>query len=72
MLQGPDKEIAVTMQAKKALIWAHVFFKAPTSQGSKYQPRQKSAHLSISQKMVGKALLCQSIKNAPWSNKHNF
>ena len=35
-LQSLDKKIAVTMQAKEALIWAHAFPKAPAFQGSKY------------------------------------
>lgn len=71
-LQGPDKEIVVTMQAKEALVRAHAFPKAPGSQGSECQPGQGSAHLSVSQEIVDRALLCQSIKTVPGSNMHNF
>ena len=60
------------MQAKEALVRAHAFPKAPASQRSEYQPGQGSAHLSVSQEMVGRALLCQSIKKAPGLNMHNF
>ena len=37
-LKSVDNELAVTMQAKEALVWAHVFPKVLASQGSKYQP----------------------------------
>lgn len=60
------------MQAKEALDRAHAFPKAPASQGSKYQPAQGSAYLSLDQETVGRALLCQSIKKAPGPDMHNF
>ena len=71
-LQGPDNQVAVTMQAKEALVRAHAFLKAPASEGSKYQPGQGSAYLSVSQETVARALLRQSVKKAPGPNMHNF
>ena len=71
-LQGPNGEVAITMQAKEALVRAHAFPKAPAFQGNEYQPRQGSAHLSVSEETVGRALLCQSIKKSPGPNMHNF
>ena len=38
-LQGPNSEVTITMQAKKALVRAHTFEKAPAFQGNEYQPR---------------------------------
>lgn len=34
MLKNPDNKIAVIMQAKNVLIWAHAFLKVPASQDS--------------------------------------
>ena len=71
-LQGPDNQITITMQAKKALIRAHAFPKAPFSQESKYKLGQRFAYLLVSQEMVTKALFCQLVKKTLGPNKHNF
>ena len=71
-LQGPDNQVAITMQAKKALVRAHAFPKPPVSLGNEYQPKQRFAYLSVNQKTAAKALLYQSIKKAPGPNMHNF
>ena len=60
------------MQAKKALVRAHAFPKAPLSQERDYKPRQGCAYLLVSQEMVARALLRQSVIKAPEPNMHNF
>ena len=64
-LKRPNNEIAVTMQAKEALVRAHAFSKPPVSQGAEYQPHRGQAHLLVTKDMVQKALFCQSTKKAP-------
>lgn len=60
------------MQAKKALVRAHVFPPPPVVHEVEYQPNQGSAYSSITKIMVDKALFCQLIKKAPSPNMHNF
>ena len=71
-LQGPNNQMAVTMQDKEALVRSHAFPKPPVFQGNEYQPGQGSAYLSVNQETVARALLCQSVKKAPGPNMHNF
>ena len=72
VLIGPNNEIAVTMQDKKALVRMHAFPPPPIFDGMEYKPVQGTAHSSITKDSVGKALSCQSIKKAPGPNMHNF
>ena len=60
------------MLDKEALVRAHAFPKPPLFHGSEYQSTQGSAHLLITQEVVAKALLCQSVKKALGPNMHNF
>lgn len=55
-LQGPNNQVAVTIQAKKALARAHAFLKAPPSWGSQYKSGQRSAYFLFSQETIAKAL----------------
>ena len=71
-LKGPNNKIAVTMQAKEALVKAHAFPKPYISQGAEYQLQKGDAHLLVTKDTVHKALFCQSVKKAPVSNLHNF
>ena len=70
--QGPDDQIAVTMQDKKALVKANAFSKPLVFQGNEYPPGQKSAHLSVNSENEPRALLCQSAQKAPRPNMHKF
>ncbi len=69
---GPNNEIAITMQDKKALVRIYAFPLPPSFYGMEYEPGQGTAHLSVTKDSVGKALLCQSIKKAPGPNIQNF
>lgn len=60
------------MQDKEALVRVHAFPPPPPFYGVEYKPGQGTAHLSVTNDSVGKALLCQSIKKAPGPNMHNF
>ena len=71
-LKGPNGEIAITMQAKEALVRAHAFPKPPICHETEYQPRQGIAHTLVTKDTVGKALLCQSVKKALGPTLHNF
>lgn len=71
-LIGSNNEIAITMQDKEALVRANAFPPPPIFHGTEYEPKQGTAHLSITKNSVGKALLCQSVKKAPRPNMHNF
>lgn len=71
-LKGANVEIAVTLQDKEALVRAHEFPKPPTTIEDKYRPVQRSAHFLVTEDMVAKALLCQSVKKAPEPNLHKF
>ncbi len=71
-LQGPDDQITVTMQDKKALVKANAFSKPLVFQGNEYLPGQKSAHLSVNSENEPRALLCQSAQKAPRPNMHKF
>ena len=67
-LIGPNNEITVTMKNKEALVRAHAFPTSPVFYGIKYEPRQGTAHLSVTKNNVGKVLLCQSVGKASGPN----
>ena len=71
-LIGPNNEIAIIMQDKKALVRIYAFPSPPPFDRIEYEPGQRTAHLSITKDSVGKALLCQSIKKVSGPNTHNF
>ena len=71
-LVGPNKEIAVTMQDKKALVRLHAFLPLPIFHRIKYKLENGMAHILITKNSVRKAFLCQFIKKAPRLNMHNF
>lgn len=57
-LKGPNQEVAITMQVKKALIRAHAFSKPPTCPGRKSRPGQGLVHTWITREVVKKTLFC--------------
>lgn len=69
---GLNNQVAITMQVTKALVRAHIFLKALFSWGIKYKSRQRSAYLSVSQEMVARALLYQSVNKVVKPNIPNF
>lgn len=60
------------MQDKEALVRAHAFPKPPTTIEDEYRPVQGSAHFLVTQNMIAKALLFQTVKKAPRPNLPNF
>ena len=60
------------MQVKEALIRAYTFLIPPLFHGSEYQPTQGFTHLLVTQEMVAKILLYQSVKKSLGPNIHNF
>ena len=59
VLKGSNNKIAVTMEAKEALVKAHAFSKPPISQGTEYHPQKGHAHLLVTKDMIQKVLFCQ-------------
>lgn len=60
------------MQDKKVLIKVYIFSKLLLFSKSKYQPTQGSTHLLITQEVIAKALLYQSVKKVTEPNIYNF
>lgn len=60
------------MQDKKVLIKVDIFSKLLLFYKSKYQLTQGSTHLLITQEVIIKALLYQSVKKVTEPNIYNF
>lgn len=71
-LRGPNNKIAVTKQAKEALVRAHAFPKPPSYPGRELRPSQGVAHTRITEELVHAALFCQSPMKAPGPDKLDF
>lgn len=60
-LKRPNNKITIILQAKEALIRAHVFSKPPSFLAKEVRLVQNSAHSQITSKLIKKAFFCQSI-----------
>ncbi len=72
VLRRPNNEVAITMQAKEALVRANAFPKQPDFSRREIRPAQCQAYTWITQTKVQKALFRQSLTKAPGPDKFNF